>query len=105
MNFEQYLKEQLSKPVNNEFYCADGNSDRAVVVRGFFRETIWQYKRYPEKLLGEIKDFDGWSTEIGWFVLVPVLIILAPVIPIIWAKLSTNRAIEHYKMKFKKDIK
>ena len=97
MDFKEYLKTELEKPVNNEYYTSNGNSDRAVVLRGFYGEVVWQYKKYPSRLLGELKEFDGLSTELGWFIQIPLMILLSPIAPIFAANHWYKKSIREYK--------
>jgi hypothetical protein len=97
MEFHAYLKQQLNKPVNNDSYCSNGNSARAVVTRGFWREVLWQYKAYPRRLKYELMSFDGLSTELGWFLQLPLMILLSPILPIFAAKHWYNRSMGEYK--------
>ena len=113
MNFKQYLKDELAKPVNNEQYNPDGNSERAVVTRGFWREVVWQYKAYPERLICELKSFRGMSTELGWFLQLPIMILLSPVLPIFAARHWHDKSIKsymrgydkHQELKYKNKVK
>ena len=100
MNFKEYLKTELEKPVNNEYYTPNGNSARAVVLRGFYGEVVWQYRKYPSRLLGELKEFDGLSTELGWFIQIPLMILLSPIAPIFAANHWHKRSIGEYKTRF-----
>ena len=97
MDFKEYLKMEIEKPVP-EYYSQDGNSCRAVVVRGFYREVVWQYKKYPTRLLGVLKDFDGLETPIGWFIQLPIMIALSPVVPVITANYRYKTSINEYKV-------
>ena len=105
MLFNEYLKQELAKPITNDCYDPNGNSNRAVVVRGFWGEVLWQYKKYPKRLLSELKCFDGLSTELGWFIQLPLMILLAPVAPIFAAKHWYSRCIGEYKLKYEKKNK
>ncbi len=100
MNFKEYLKRELEKPVNNEHYNPDGNSNRAVVARGLWGEIAWQYKAYPKRLLTEIKCFNGLSTELGWFLQLPLMILLSPIAPILAAKHWHNKSLGEYKLRY-----
>tara|TARA_R110000803_G_C11962243_1_gene318863 strand:+ start:771 stop:1094 length:324 start_codon:yes stop_codon:yes gene_type:complete len=101
MNFSKFLKQELAKPINNVNYQPDGSSARAIVVRGLSKEILWQYKNYPKRLLNELKGFDGLSTELGWFIQLPIMIGLAPVIPVISAKHMHSSSIKGYKDRYK----
>lgn len=96
MKFEEYLKGALNGTVS-EHYDPSGNSDRAVVTRGLLGEIAWQYKAYPKRIMTEIDCFDGLSTELGWFIQLPIMILLAPVLPILAAKHWHKRALGEYK--------
>ncbi len=102
MTFEQYLKQELEKPVNNDYYDPNGNSNRAVVIRGFWGEVIWQYKRYPNRLLSELKCFDGLSTELGWFIQLPLMILLSPVAPLLAAKHWYSKSVAEYRVRYER---
>ena len=45
-SFKEYLKEELEKPSRNKYYDPNGNSIRAKVSRGSFKEILYQYKKY-----------------------------------------------------------
>ena len=82
MNFKEWLKIELSIKPSHEGYNPDGNSDRAVASRGLFLEILWQYKKYPSRVLSGIKSFEGLETPVGWFIQLPVMIMCAPIFPI-----------------------
>ncbi len=100
--FDDYLKSELDKPVNNDTYDPEGNSDRAVVTRGLFREILWQYKVFPKRIIAELKLFDGLSTELGWFVQLPVMILFSPILPIFAGKHRHNRSLSKYKAQYER---
>ena len=77
MNFEDFLKLKLKEPVS-EWYDPNGNSERAVVVRGLFGEILWQYRDFPRRVKCEIDSFEGLETPLGWFIQLPIMMILAP---------------------------
>jgi hypothetical protein len=101
MSFKEYLKNELEKPVSS-FYSPDGNSARAVVVRGLCGEVIWQYKAYPARLTEALKGFDGLETPIGWFIGLPVMVILSPVLPITGAYNWHRKSIGEYKKSYER---
>ncbi|MCP4323796.1 MAG: hypothetical protein GY787_18465 [Alteromonadales bacterium] len=100
MNFDEYLKAELAKKNTNDDYDPDGNSNRAVVTRGLWREILWQYKAYPKRIRVELRCFDGLSTELGWFIQVPIMLLFSPVLPIIAARHWYNRSVGEYKSKW-----
>ena len=102
MNFKEYLKAELEKPVNNEYYTPNGNSARAVVVRGFFGEVVWQYKEFPSRLLRALKEFDGLETPLGWFIQLPLMLVLSPVLPITGAYNWYKKSIGEYKKRYER---
>lgn len=59
---KEYIERELEKPVNYEHYNPDGNSSRAVIARGFYKEVLKRYRDYPSRLLFEIKQFNGFDT-------------------------------------------
>ncbi len=104
MKFETYLKNELKRPSNNEFYDPVGNSEKAVVTRGLYREIIWQYKAYPNRIKSELKCFDGLSTELGWFIQLPLMILLAPIAPILAGRHWHKKSLAAYKARYDKSI-
>jgi len=96
MEFEQYLKSALEKPVH-ESYNPDGNSARAIVVRGFWREVLWQYKAFPRRVKYAIGDFEGLDTPVGWFLQVPFMIALSPVLPVTAAIYWHKKSVAEYR--------
>jgi len=98
MSFEKYLENELNKPVNDNYYDPDGNSARAVVVRGFWGEVWWQYKAYPDRVSCELHRFKGFDTTIGWFVNFPVMFLLAPIIPVLAGRYSYRESIAEYRL-------
>lgn len=101
MDFKEYLSQELKKPIHNKDYDPDGNSDRAIVTRGFLREILWQYKAYPGRLKSELMEFNGLSTELGWLLMMPIMILFFPILPILAARYWHNKSINTYKIKFK----
>lgn len=102
MDFKEYLKAELEKPVNNEYYTPDGNSSRAVVLRGLVGEVVWQYKNYPARLLEALREFEGLETPLGWFIALPLMIILSPVLPICGAYNWHKKSIGEYKKSYER---
>jgi hypothetical protein len=102
MSFDEYLKQELEKPVTNDWYSHDGNSARAVVIRGFCGEVLWQYKAYPGRLKSELQSFDGLSTELGWLLQLPLMIVLAPIAPILAAKHWHKKSIAEYRAAYER---
>lgn len=103
-NFNEWLQKQLSKPISSH-YDANGNSIRAVTTRGLIKEICYQFNRYPKDLKYEIKSFRGFDTPIGYFINLFLMIILAPIVPIIRSIFSYKEAIKEYKRMFENDIK
>ena len=102
MSFNHYLQEELKKPVNNKCYNPDGNSNRAVVVRGFWGEVLWQYRKHPSRILSELRCFDGLSTEAGWFIQITLMILLSPIAPALAARHWYKKSLKEYKVKYEK---
>lgn len=100
-SFEQWLKEELSKPASNH-YDPNGNSSRAVASRGLKREIIYQYKKYPSKLADDLKSFEGIDTPISYFLYVIVTAFLFPVIPVFVARNTHKRALSEYKVRYER---
>ena len=100
MEFKEFLQQELDKPINNDQYNPDGNSNRAVVTRGLWMEILWQYKAYPRRIMVELECFDGLSTEIGWFMQLPLMIVLSPLLPILAGKHWYSKSIGEYKTKW-----
>ena len=98
--FDEYLKQELAKPITNEFYDPNGGSERAVVTRGVWREILRQYKVYPSRIVQEIRDFDGLDTELGWFIQLPLMIILSPVAPLLAGLSWHQRSIDSYRIRY-----
>lgn len=101
-NFKKWLKKELDKPSGYKYYNPNDNSIRARASRGLLREIIWQYKDYPKSLWYDIKCFRGFDTSIGYFVMLPLKLILSPILPIFWGYFSYREAIKYYKEEYKK---
>ena len=104
-DFKEWLKAELSKPSKNPHYDPNGNSEHAVVVRGLKREILYQYKTTPNHFKGVFSRFEGFETEIGWFIQIPIYILLLPILPIFWARSNYNRAIRAYKDSYVFELK
>lgn len=104
MTFDEYLKAELAKPVTNDCYDPNGNSNRAVVVRGFWGEVAWQYKAYPKRLLSELRCFDGLSTELGWFIQLPLMILLSPIAPFLAANHWHKKSLGEYELRYERSL-
>tara|TARA_R110000851_G_C12670044_1_gene522506 strand:+ start:208 stop:516 length:309 start_codon:yes stop_codon:yes gene_type:complete len=101
MSFNKYLKSKLSQPSGNPHYDPDGNSARAVVVRGCIGEVFMQYKGMPNRIYYEVSCFEGFNTPIGWLIQIPILIIFSPVLPIIIGIMNHKRAIASFMEEYK----
>jgi len=97
MLFDEWLTMELSKPVREDFNC-DGNSSRAVLLRGKFGQFLWCAKRNMPRHFSDIKrEWDGWDTPIAWFVIVALFPIYMPITFITWPVGSYRRALNDYK--------
>ena len=94
--FKKWLENKL-KEYPGSHYNVNGNSSRAVVSRGRWKEILYQYKDYPKSAVYEIKSFRGFDTPIIYFINLVIILLLSPIIPIIWGYYSYNQAIEEYK--------
>jgi hypothetical protein len=108
MSFDDYMKSELKKPVHN-YYDADGNSARAIVTRGLFKEIIMQYRLYPARLAEALSFFDWLGTPIGLIIQFPIMVLFSPVIPVLagfhWHKKSVNEFMKEYKHSIKDNVK
>lgn len=102
--FKEYLKDELEKPVTYEYYDPNGNSSRAVIYRGIFKEVLYQYKSYPKALIYDIKCFEGFETPIGYFIGIPLRILLSPILPISWGIYSYKNAKNFYLREYNEQI-
>jgi hypothetical protein len=100
MIFDDYLKAELKKPVHST-YDPHGNSARAVVERGLFKEIVMQYKLYPNRISDAISFFNWLDTPIGAIIQFPIMILFSPILPIFagfhWHKKSINEFMAEYK--------
>ena len=96
MTFEEYLKFEMDKPVKRN-YDPDGNSTRAIVQRGLYKETIKQYRYIPERGKSLLREVDGLTTPIGLMIAVPFFILFFPVLPILWGVMSHSGALQEYR--------
>jgi predicted oxidoreductase (fatty acid repression mutant protein) len=101
--FKKYLDKQLLKPTPSHFN-ANGNSHRAVIMRGRTNEIIHQYKMMPNRLKTEIGCFEGLETPIVWFIQIVFLVILFPILPILAGHHHYNKAVNAYKRDFKNEL-
>ena len=102
--FEEWLENRLKEFPGNH-YNPNGNSSRAVVSRGRWKELIYQYKEYPKSAIYEIKSFKGLDTPIIYFINLIVILLLSPIVPIVWSYYSYNSAIEEFKHIFETEKK
>ena len=100
--FKIWLENKL-KETPSVYYNKDGNSSRAVVTRGIWREIMYQYKIYPKLAIYEIKSFSGLDTPIVYFLNLVIILLFSPIIPIIWGYYSYSRAIEEFKFMFENE--
>jgi hypothetical protein len=103
MKFKDYLKAELEKPVH-DYYDPNGNSPRAIVVRGVFQQIIEKYQDYPNLFKQCLANFNWLQTPIGAIMVLPILIILSPIIPIIAGVVCHRSAINEFKLEFKQSI-
>lgn len=102
--FRKWLENKL-KESPGRHYNPNGNSSKAVVSRGRWKEILYQYKEYPKSVVYEIKSFDGLNTPIVYFINLVIILLLSPIIPILWGYQSYKRAIEEYKYTFESERK
>ena len=102
--FKEWLENKL-KETPSAHYSPIGNSSRAVVSRGRWKEILYQYKEYPKSVVYEIKSFDGFNTPIIYFINLVIILLFSPIIPILWGYQSYKRAIEDYKHTFETERK
>ena len=96
IEFKEWLENKLKESPGSH-YNPNGNSSRAVVSRGRWKEILYQYKKYPKSVVYEIKSFRGFDTPIIYFINLVIILLLSPIIPIIWSYYSYKQAIEEYK--------
>ena len=96
IEFKEWLENRL-KETPSKHYDPNGNSSRAVVSRGKWKEILYQYKKYPKSVVYEIKSFRGLDTPISYFINLVIILLLSPIVPIIWSYYSYNNAIEEFK--------
>ena len=101
MSFNEFLKNEINKP-RSEWFDSDGNSPKAIVLRGFLKQVLWEYKKYPSRIKGVLSCFEGFETPIVWFIQIPFLIFLAPICPLIWAAYSFDSAIGQYRAEYER---
>lgn len=104
MDFKEYLKIELKKPVH-QYYDKNGNSARAVVVRGLTGEVIYQFKDYPRRLKYEISCFDELNTPLGWFIQLPIMIVFAPILPIIAGHHWHKKSLKEFMIEYAESVK
>ena len=105
MTFKEFLKKKRNETSTYKYYDPEGSNPKAVITRGLYKEILFRYKEYPSRLKALLSEFRGISTEIGWFIAVPFLSLLAPVIPILWGCISYRNAICLYKREYEKYLK
>ena len=98
--FKDWLETKLKETPSNH-YEPNGNSARAIVTRGRWKEIVYQYKLYPKSVIYEIKSFKGYDTPIIYFINLIVILLFSSIIPSIWGYSSYNRALEEFKLIFK----
>lgn len=101
MSFDEFLEGEINKP-KSEWFDKNGNSPKAIVSRGFLKQVLWEYKKYPSRLKDVLSCFEGFETPIAWFIQIPFLIFLAPVLPLIWGAHSFDRAVGQYRAEYKR---
>lgn len=100
--FKKWLENKL-KESPGRHYNPNGNSSRAVVSRGKWKEILYQYKDYPKSVIYEIKSFNGFDTPIIYFINLIIILLFSPIIPIIWGYSSYSKAIEEFKHTFENE--
>lgn len=101
--FNKWLMKKILEPTHKD-YDPKGNSSRAIITRGMKKEIFYQFKKYPNSLKNEIKNFEGLDTPIGYFVNLFLMFFLAPLVPLIKGIYSYKKAVEDYKIIFKEHI-
>lgn len=103
LTFREYLKRELRTPTPKDF-DPDGSSSRAVLMRGRFKEILWQYRKTPQNLKRFFSEFDGMHTPLGWFIGLLLILLFLPVIPLLSAIGSRERALRHYEVYYDDDF-
>lgn len=105
LNFDEWLERELSKPVSAHFDY-NGNSPRAILLRGKRKEFIWHSKRVIPKFISETKYFwDGFDTPISWFILTALAPLYIPISFFTFPFFSYKRAMKEYKQAYKEYVK
>ena len=102
MEFEEWLDNKLDKPAP-DWFDYDGNSSRATVLRmrkGVLTAIKYEHKHYLKNLRSWLSDFDGFRTEIGWFVQIPIVPIYILIGGFVMTYLNYRSAIDEYKWEY-----
>lgn len=100
ISFEDYLQQQLNKE-KPEWFDPDGNSPRAVVMRGKIGTLKREFKTLLPSLKSDLAYFwDGVDTPISYFLQVLILPFILPFLPFLRAHHSWTRAIRTYKEEY-----
>lgn len=103
--FEEYLKEQLSKPVP-EWFDPNGNSPRSVITRGKFGTLKYEAKRLIPSLKRDlVYSWGGFDTPVSYFFQLLILPFIFPFLPFLRAFYSYKDAIKEYRDDYEKKKK
>ncbi len=102
IEFKEWLENKLKESPGSH-YNPNGNSSRAVVSRGRWKEIFYQYREYPKSVVYEIKSFRGLNTPIIYFINLVIILLFSPIIPIIWSYYSYDRAIKEFEDTFESE--
>lgn len=105
MSFDEYVENEITKPVS-DWYDPDGNSSRAVVVRmkkkGILVAIGWETHQIISDLRYSItNDVNGLDTTIGCIIQFIILPVLLPFSPFIRTYTRYKSAINDYKREYK----
>lgn len=96
--FEQWLQQELAKPITNHYYNPNGNSSRAVMCRTLTQEFIIQCKDLFPSLYSDIKYcWNGWSTSIDDVLKILLLPFIFWLLPFTRTYGVRKRAMNNYK--------
>jgi hypothetical protein len=101
-DFKSWLKQELSKPSGYDHYDPNGNSYRAIAIRGYWREVLWQYANFPNLIKAIFYGFEGFETPVIWFFQIAVVLALFPIMPFVIAYYHHKTAINAYRRDYER---
>ena len=100
ISFKDYVQQQLDKP-SPDWFDLNGNSPRAVIMRGRFGQLKYEVIDLIPSLKRDLSYFwDGFDTPVSYFFQVALLPFIFPLLPFLRAFYVYRRALRDYKREY-----